>query len=86
MNPDELSREELIKYIRFLSGLTMAIDGLWFLAAEKSTDFEQALSRDVDMWSWYAPLVVKRIRKNFSIEGEGLEGLKAISVLRQSFD
>ncbi len=32
-NTRDLSREDLIKYLEFLSGLTMAVDGLWFVAA-----------------------------------------------------
>jgi len=75
---ESLSREELVQYLRFTSGLAMAVDGLWFMAAEKATDFEQALAMDVNVWAWYAPLVVKRIRRNFEITGNGLNALKEI--------
>ena len=75
---ESLSRDELITYIKFLSGLTMAVDGLWFMAAEKATDFDQALDMDIDVWSGYAAVVVKRIRKNFDIKGSGMAALKEI--------
>ena len=77
-NLDILSREELVKYLRFVSGLAMAVDGLWFMAAEKATGFDRALAMDVNVWKWYAPLLVKRLRKNFSLNGTGLEALKEI--------
>jgi hypothetical protein len=77
-NIEELSREDLIQYLRFLSELTMAVDGLWFLAAEKATDFDRALEMDVNVWTGYASLLVKRIRKTFSVDGTGLEALKQI--------
>jgi len=77
-NIRDLSRDDLIKYLEFLSGLTMAVDGLWFVAAEKATDFDRALEMDVNVWTWYAPLLVKRIRKNFTIDGTGLAALKKI--------
>ena len=45
-----LSRKELVQYLRFTSGLAMGVDGLWFMAAEEATDFEQALAMDVNVW------------------------------------
>jgi hypothetical protein len=77
-NIEGLSREDLVKYLEFLSGLTMAVDGLWFMAAEKATGFDRAVEMDVKVWTWYAPLLVKRIRKNFGVDGTGLETLKQI--------
>ena len=75
---DSLSREEAIKYLKFLSGLAIAVDGLWFMAAEKATGSEKALKMDVDVWTGYAKVVVKRIRRDFEINGTGLEALKEI--------
>jgi hypothetical protein len=77
-NMQDLSRDDLIKYLEFLSGLTMAVDGLWFVAAEKATDFDRALEMDVNVWKRYAPLLVRRIRKNFTLDGTGLAALKQI--------
>ena len=75
---DHLSREEAIRYLKFLSGLTIAVDGLWFMAAEKAAGYDKALEMDVQVWSGYAKVLVKRIRRNFQIEGTGLEALKEI--------
>jgi hypothetical protein len=77
-NLDSLSREEAIKYLKFLSGLAIAVDGLWFMAAEKATGYDKALDMDVEVWTGYAKVVVKRIRRDFQINGTGLEALKEI--------
>ena len=75
---DNLSREEAIKHLKFLSGLAVAVDGLWFMAVEKATDYDKALQLDVDVWVGYAKVLVKRIRRNFEINGTGLQALKEI--------
>jgi hypothetical protein len=75
---DNLTREEAIHYLKFLSGLAIAVDGLWFMAVEKATDYDKALEMDVEVWTGYARVVVKRIRKNFQIHGTGLQALKEI--------
>jgi hypothetical protein len=75
---DSLSREEAIKYLKFLSGLAVAVDGLWFMTAEKASGYDKALQMDVDVWTGYAKVVVKRIRRSFEIKGTGLEALKEI--------
>jgi hypothetical protein len=73
-----LSREEAIKYLKFLSGLAIAVDGLWFMAAERAAGYDKALEMDVEVWVGYAKVVVKRIRRAFGINGTGLEALKEI--------
>lgn len=75
---ESLSREEAVKYLKFLSGLAIAVDGLWFMAAEKAAGYDKALEMDVAVWVGYAKVVVKRIRRDFQIRGTGLEALKQI--------
>ncbi len=75
---ESLSREEAIQYLKFLSGLAIAVDGLWFMAVEKGIGYDRALKMDVDVWVGYARVVVKRIRREFQINGTGLEALKEI--------
>jgi Family of unknown function (DUF6125) len=75
---ESLSREEAVKYLKFLSGLAIAVDGLWFMAAERAAGYDKALEMDVDVWVGYARVVVKRIRRDFQIQGTGLEALKEI--------
>ncbi len=73
---DELSREELEKRIRLLSELAIALDGLWFLAAEEAEGYDKALEMDVKVWKRYASLSVKRIRRYFDVRSTGLEAIK----------
>lgn len=75
---ESLSREEAIRYLKFLSGLAIAVDGLWFMAVEKAQGYDKALEMDVEVWVGYAKVVVKRIRRNFEITGTGLHALKEI--------
>ncbi len=75
---DGLSREEAVQYLKFLSGLAIAVDGLWFMAAEKATDYDKALEMDVEVWVGYANVVVKRIRRTFGIDATGLDALKEV--------
>ncbi len=73
---DELSREELVKRAQFTSELAMAVDGLWFLAAEKATGFDRALEMDIEVWKRYVPVALRRIQKHFKVKLHGLEGIK----------
>ena len=75
---DSLSREEAVNYLKFFSGLAIAVDGLWFMAVEKATGYDKALEMDVEVWTGYANVVVKRIRRNFEINGTGLQALREI--------
>lgn len=48
-------------------GALTAIDGLWFLAAEKKLGFETALELDLDVWRSYGPVMLKRVAKLMGI-------------------
>jgi hypothetical protein len=48
------------------------------MAVEKATDYDKALEMDVAVWVGYAKLLVKRISRNFEINGTGLQALKEI--------
>ena len=75
---EDLSKEELIKRLRLAVDLAIAVDGLWFLAAEEAQEFESAPAMDVKVWERYAPLSVKRIRKRFNLLSKGLEAIKEV--------
>jgi hypothetical protein len=78
---ESLSREELLQRLRLAADLASAIDGLWFLAAERSEGFEKALRMDVEVWERYASVFLKRVRKYFPLPSGGLEGLRQIMLL-----
>lgn len=78
---EDLSREELLRRVLLAADLASAIDGLWFLAAERSEGFEKALQMDVEVWERYASVFLKRVRKYFPLPTGGLEGLRQIMLL-----
>ncbi|MBT3310910.1 MAG: hypothetical protein HN737_10770 [Desulfobacterales bacterium] len=78
INYEELSKDELIKRAKLTSELAIAIDGLWFLSAEKANGFDKALDMDIEVWERYFSVSIKRIRKYFDIKLNGLEGIKEI--------
>jgi len=45
-----------------------AIDGLWFLAVEREYGFDEALKIDLDVWSSYGLIQLKRVSKILGIE------------------
>ena len=67
INYEELSKDELIKRAKLTSELAIAIDGLWFLSAEKANGFDKALDMDIEVWERYFSVSIKRIRKYFDI-------------------
>jgi hypothetical protein len=75
---EDLSKEELIKRVRLSADISLALDGLWFLAAENTNGYDKALEMDIDVWERYVPVAVKRIKKHFDLPSTGLQGIKDI--------
>lgn len=48
-------------------GALTAIDGLWFLAAEKAYGFDAALELDLEVWSSYGVVILKRMARMLGI-------------------
>jgi Family of unknown function (DUF6125)/L-2-amino-thiazoline-4-carboxylic acid hydrolase len=48
-------------------GALTAIDGLWFLAAEKAYGFDAALELDLEVWSNYGVVILKRMARMLGI-------------------
>ncbi len=72
-----LSRETLLKIIDMFAKNWLAIDGTWFLAAEKKFSLDTAIALDTESWRQFSPIEAKRIMKEFNIhKNSGLEGLK----------
>ncbi len=78
---EDLPKEDLLKLVYLSADLAIAVDGLWFLAAEKAFDFDRALDMDIQVWKKYAKLSIKRIRKHFDIPLDGLNAIKEIIFL-----
>ena len=74
---EELSQEMLLKIIDMYAKNWLAIDGTWFLAAEKKFDMETAIELDTESWRRFSPVEAQRIMKEMEIPpNSGLEGLK----------
>ncbi len=71
-----LTKEELINYIKDISKNWLAIDGTWFQAVEKRYGMETAIECDVDSWNVFTVVEAKRIMQRFKIsENGGIPGL-----------
>lgn len=53
---------------RLRMGALTAIDGLWFLAAERRLGFESALELDMEVWRGYGSVILKRVARAMGIE------------------
>ena len=73
---EEMSREELLGWLRDAARLWLAHDGLWFQAIEAEEGMETAIARDATAWSRFSPLEARRIMTRLDIEpGGGIPAL-----------
>ncbi len=49
-------------------GALTAIDGLWFMAAERKLGFEAALELDLEVWKDYGVVLLRRIARATGLE------------------
>lgn len=49
-------------------GALTAIDGLWFLAAERTLGFDKALKMDIEVWQSYGLIMLKRAARLMGVE------------------
>jgi len=75
-NIENLSREELIKRVQLNAELAQVVDGLWFIAVEKDSDYDKALDLDIDVWKNYVHVMIKRVKKYFNVSSTGLAAVK----------
>lgn len=74
---EDLSREELVAFIRDLSKRWLAHDGLWFQAAEQNYGMEAAIELDRMAWEKFTVIEAKRIMKLLDLPQRG--GLTALA-------
>jgi hypothetical protein len=60
----DISREQM-EELRL--GALTAIDGLWFMAVEKKSGFEEALELDLEVWKQYGVVIIKRLARMLGI-------------------
>ena len=65
-------------------GALTAIDGLWFMAVEEKSGFEEALELDLEVWKRYGLVMLKRMARMLGIALDSEESVMA--GLRQGWD
>lgn len=75
-NLEDLSKAELIKRVQLNAELAQVVDGLWFIAVEKDSDYDKALDLDIDVWKNYVHVMKKRVQKYFNVTSTGLAAVK----------
>lgn len=77
INPDDLTREDLIKLLQVYALNWLAHDGSWFLALEERFGLETAIEMDIRSWEQFSVAEARRIMREFNIpEGGGLQALE----------
>lgn len=73
---ENLSREQLIEYVKICSKNFFAIDGTWFQSVELEEGMDAAMSHDACAWERYTGSEGRRVKAFLGLgERPGLEGL-----------
>jgi hypothetical protein len=65
---ETISKEQLIELFKLSAQLTLAIDGLWFLGAEKVMGMDAAMKLDEGVWRQFGALEANRMKKFLGME------------------
>jgi len=73
---ENLTKEQLIDYIRIMAKNMSALDGVWFQSLEKKKGMDDAMWHDCDVWQRFTQAEARRIKKFLKLpEYPGLQGL-----------
>ena len=79
----DLSREQLEELIGLYAKNWLALDGVWFQAAERRYGMDAAMDLDEDAWRRYTEIEARRIKAFLGLaERPGLAGLEHALRLR----
>lgn len=80
---DGLSREQLAALVEAYAKNAIALDGVWFQAAERDAGMDAAMRYDVEAWDRFGVTEARRLKKLLGLgERPGLDGLAAALPLR----
>lgn len=80
---EDLTKEELVRYVQDLSKRWLAHDGLWFQAAEARHGMEEAIELDRMAWERFTAIEAKRTLEVIGREpGGGLDALEEALAFR----
>lgn len=77
----DLNREQLLDFITDLSKRWLALDGLWFQAAEKQYGMDKAIEMDTAAWDKFTVLEAQRIMAFLDLPARG--GLDTLALALQ---
>ncbi|MEO0137541.1 MAG: DUF6125 family protein [candidate division WOR-3 bacterium] len=76
IEPEDLTKEELLQFLPDLAKNWLAHDGLWFLGVEEKYGMEVAIELDKKAWEKFTVIEAERIMKRFKIPAySGIPGL-----------
>ena len=67
IEPEDLSKEELLDFIGDLAKNWLAHDGLWFQAVEQRFGMDIAIELDRKAWETFTVIEAKRIKKRLNL-------------------
>ena len=80
---NSLSRDQLLRLIEDYAKNWLAMDGVWFQAAERHYGMDAAMQLDAEAWQTYTVVEARRIKAFLQLpEQPGLEGLERALRLR----
>ena len=76
MKYEQMTQKQMRVQLAELGKRWLAMDGLWFQAAEQKYGIDTAIELDKEVWKRFSPLEAKRIMKFLGLEpGGGLDAL-----------
>lgn len=80
---NDMTRDELLSFVKDLSTRWLAHDGLWFQAIEEKLGMETAIEMDQKAWEKFTVIEAKRIKELLGLpENGGLEALEKALAFR----
>jgi hypothetical protein len=77
MNETDMTQQQFREQLAELAKRWLAMDGLWFQAAEQKYGMDAAIELDKEAWRRFSPIEAKRIMKSLGIDpGGGLDALE----------
>lgn len=81
----DATKDELIDLVESFAKDIVAMDGVWFQAAEQSFGMDQAMKQDELAWERFAQSEARRMKKLLGLgQNAGLEGLAKVLRMRYS--
>ena len=81
----KFSKEELIELLRVHNRLTLTLDGLWFVAAEKKYGLDAAIELDIMAWEGYGFREARRLMKFLKVEKPDISDISKMIMLSPVF-